>query len=124
MSNDRRYSTRRWQQLRAYVLERDGYVCRLRTSPRCRGYANTAHHVQPTSEAPDRYFDETNVIASCGACNFAHGATVKGSRSRETIARLEEIIWRQDAEIARLTAELAGYENGERERPRATPRIY
>jgi hypothetical protein len=76
------------------------------------------------AEKPDRYFDETDVIARCGACNFAHGATVKGSRSRETIARLEEIIWRQDAEIARLTAELAGYENGERERPRATPRIY
>jgi hypothetical protein len=101
------------------VLERDGYICRLRTSPRCRGYANTAHHVQPVSEAPHRFFDETNVIASCGACNFGHGATVKGSRSRETIARLEEIVWRQDAEIARLTERLA-----EAERPRATPRIY
>jgi 5-methylcytosine-specific restriction endonuclease McrA len=124
MSNDRRYSTRRWQQLRADVLERDGYVCRLRTSPRCRGYANTAHHVEPVSEAPDRFFDPSNVVAACGACNFGHGASVKGSRSRQTIARFEEVVWRQDAEIARLTERLARYENGERERLPATPKIY
>jgi 5-methylcytosine-specific restriction endonuclease McrA len=119
MSNDRRYSTRRWQELRAAVLERDGYACRLRTSPRCRGSATTAHHLVPTSEAPDRFFDPSNVVAACGACNYGHGATVKGSRSRQTIARLEEVIWRQDAEIARLTERLA-----EAERPRASPRIY
>ncbi len=49
---------------------------------------------------------------------------MKGSRSRQTIARLEEIVWRQDAEIARLTERLGRYENGERERLPATPRIY
>jgi hypothetical protein len=48
------------------------------------------------------------------------GATAKRSRDREPIARLEEIVWRQDAEIARLSAELAAHENG---KP-ATPRIY
>jgi 5-methylcytosine-specific restriction endonuclease McrA len=44
------YSTARWQRLRREVIARDGGQCMLRSSPRCSGIAETAHHLHPTSE--------------------------------------------------------------------------
>jgi 5-methylcytosine-specific restriction endonuclease McrA len=121
--SDRRYSTAAWQKLRRAVLERDGHVCQIQ-GPRCRGYATSVHHIVPSSQEPKLFWEPSNLAAACGRCNYGDGARVAAQNTRTRIARLEEVIWKQDAEIARLTERLAGYENGEPERPPATPRIY
>jgi hypothetical protein len=76
----------------------------------------------PSSQYPGLFWDPDNLQASCRPCND-HGAVVKAENrvNRQTIAYLEKMIEDQSAEISRLLAKLARYENGG---PRATPRIY
>jgi HNH endonuclease len=120
---DPRYNTAAWQRLGRAVLERDGHVCQIQ-GPRCAGYATSVHHLIPSSQAPELFWEPSNLAAACGRCNYGGGARVAAQNTRQKVAMLEEVIWRQDAEIARLTERLARYENGERERLPATPRIY
>jgi hypothetical protein len=106
MSRDPRYSTAAWQRLRRAVLERDGYACRIE-GPRCRGHATTAHHIVPSSQAPHLFWEPSKLAAACGRCNYGDGASIAAENTRQKIAMLEEVIWRQDAEIARLSERLA-----------------
>jgi len=64
------YRDPQWRVVRRAVLERDGRVCRLRSSKKCSGYATEAHHVNDVEDggAP---FAMTNLIAACKACNIA-----------------------------------------------------
>jgi class 3 adenylate cyclase len=62
--SDRRYSTARWQRLRRAVLAHYGYVCQLE-GPRCTGYATTVHHLVPSSQAPQLFWEPANLVASC-----------------------------------------------------------
>jgi hypothetical protein len=105
------------------VLERDGHVCRI-GGPRCRDHATSVHHIIPSSQAPELFWEPSNLAAACGRCNYGDRARIAAQNTRQRVAMLEEVIWRQDAEIARLTERLTGYESGERERLPATPRIY
>jgi hypothetical protein len=109
------YSTARWQKLRRAVIRRDGQ-CMLRTSPNCRGTAETAHHVVAVAVDPSRFFDPTNVIASCGPCNFSHGAALGAAKRRGRIERLEEVIRLQETHIAELVERIVELE-AERSRP-------
>jgi hypothetical protein len=55
-------------------------------------------------------WDETNLQAACGRCNFGDGARVKGENhrsSRERIAELEWIVQVQEARIEELAEALA-----------------
>ena len=54
------YGTARWQRLRAFVLERDGYRCWV-----CGGPATVADHVVPIRLDMSRAFDPSNVRAAC-----------------------------------------------------------
>jgi 5-methylcytosine-specific restriction endonuclease McrA len=63
------YSTARRQRLRRQILARDGYQCRI-GGPRCAGYAETAHHIIPSSQRPDLFFDPANLAAACKPCNY------------------------------------------------------
>jgi 5-methylcytosine-specific restriction endonuclease McrA len=60
------YQTKRWRDLRAFVLLRDGYRCQ-----QCGAYpANHAGHVVPfTNSADPRAWDTTNVQCQCATCN-------------------------------------------------------
>jgi 5-methylcytosine-specific restriction endonuclease McrA len=121
--SDRRYSTARWQRLRRIVLAHYGYACQLE-GPRCTGYATTVHHLVPSSQAPWLFWESTNLVAACRRCNYGDGSRVAAENTRRTIEDLRLLVERQQTEIDRLLAKLASYENGEAERPRATPRIY
>jgi 5-methylcytosine-specific restriction endonuclease McrA len=122
--SDRRYSTARWQRLRKAVLLRDGHQCMV-GSPRCRGYATTVHHIVPSSRQPELFWEPSNLVAACGACNYGGGARVQADNRRRRIAQLEHVIEQQAQQIAELLERLAYYESGGGlERQWAEPRIY
>ena len=107
--SDRRYSTARWQRLRKAVLAHYGHVCQIQ-GPRCTGYANTVHHIEPSSARPDLFWVSQNLIASCGACNYSGGSRVRADNERRRLEQLQEIIWEQEQRIAHLLERLAKYE--------------
>jgi HNH endonuclease len=116
--SDRRYSTARWQRLRKAVLAHYGYVCQVE-GPRCTGYATTVHHLVPSSQAPQLFWEPANLVAACRRCNYRDGSRVAAQNTRRTIEELRLLVEGQQAEIDRLLARL-----GEREQPRPAPRIY
>lgn len=63
-----------WQRIRLEVLERDGYECQLRLSPRCHGLAETVDHLLPKKLGGSD--DTENLVAACIVCNSAKGARV------------------------------------------------
>jgi 5-methylcytosine-specific restriction endonuclease McrA len=125
---DRRYRTAAWQRLRLRVLVRDGYSCQVR-GPRCRGHANTVHHVLPSSTHPELFWDPSNLQAACHSCNYGGGARIAAANrrtARAQIAALERIIEWQEARIDELAYALAAATNGaaaELDRKRARPAI-
>ena len=60
------YSSARWQELRARVLQRDGFSCWV-----CGGRATVADHRVPMSVDASRAFDESNLRGCCVSCNCA-----------------------------------------------------
>jgi hypothetical protein len=87
--------------------------------PRCTGYATTVDHIVPSSVRPDLFWEAeaSNLRAASRRCNYGGGGRVAAQNTRQRVAMLEEVIWRQDAEIARLSERLA-----EAERPRGSTR--
>jgi 5-methylcytosine-specific restriction endonuclease McrA len=122
--SDRRYSTAAWQRLRKAVLARDGCVCRLR-GPRCRGYASSVHHLVPSSQAPELFWEPSNLAAACEPCNYGGGARIAAEDTRRTIEDLRALVVEQLTEIAELAARLAHYEDGDgAPEKRPAPAIY
>jgi HNH endonuclease len=106
------------------VLAQYGHVCQIE-GPRCTGYATTVHHLIPSSQAPHLFWEPSNLVAACGACNYGGGARLQADNRRRRTAELEQFIIEQQQEIARLAERLAYYENdGGPERQRTEPRIY
>jgi 5-methylcytosine-specific restriction endonuclease McrA len=110
------YPIRRTPTARSGVPE---HFCPVR-GPRCTVRATTVHHIVPSSLAPERFFDPTNLQAACATCN-RHGALVQSENRnfRMAIANLERLVEEQRPEIERLTDELAAVD-----REPALPRIY
>jgi hypothetical protein len=123
--SDRRYSTARWQRLRKAVLARDGYVCMV-AGARCTGYASTVHHLVPSSQAPQLFWEPSNLVASCPRCNYGGGSRVAADNRRQQIAYLEQLVEEQQQQIDRLLEKVARYEeaNGGELAPDPTPAIY
>ena len=115
--SDRRYSTAAWQRLRLRVLARDGYWCQIQ-GPRCRGHANSVHHIIPSSQRPDLFWVVSNLEAACSSCNYGGGARIAAANRRE----LERTIEQQQATIAELTAALAAATNPASDSARKQPR--
>jgi hypothetical protein len=65
-------STRRWRKLRALVLQRDGYVCRLRLEG-CEGRGVEVHHVAGKAAGDNPAL----LLASCRSCNRKLGDPTK-----------------------------------------------
>ena len=121
--SDRRYSTARWQRLRRIVLAHYGHTCQV-NGPRCAGHATTVHHLVPSSQAPELFWEPSNLVASCARCNFSGGAAIAAANGRRTRARLEEIILEQEQRIVHLVERLARYEDAKgRPVKRPTPAI-
>ncbi len=70
-----RGSTRAWRRLRALVLARDGYLCRLRTEV-CTHRATCVHHTLGKAVTGD---DPRYLVAACKPCNLKIGDPNKGA---------------------------------------------
>jgi hypothetical protein len=70
-------STAQWRRMRRQVLERDGWLCRLR-GPGCTGGATEVHHLygrlRPGSPLGPADYDVTLLAAACRDCNRRAGA--------------------------------------------------
>lgn len=68
-------SDTRWRRFRRWVLERDGYRCRVGL-PGCTGQAplrgGHVDHIIPLTQGGAKY-DPENVRASCASCNLKRG---------------------------------------------------
>lgn len=60
-----------WAKTRRYVLQRDGYLCRLQY-PGCTGRASHVDHVTPRRFGGSDT-DLANLRASCPTCNMRRG---------------------------------------------------
>ena len=119
---DRRYGTAAWKRTRRVVLQRDGHTCQV-GAPGCTIRATTVHHILPSSQHPELFFQLDNLQAACRACN-SHGQLVRSDNraNRQTIAHLEAIVEQQQDEIDELRRQLE--QNAEpAPRCRLTPRI-
>jgi 5-methylcytosine-specific restriction protein A len=56
-----------WKKVRLMVLERDGWLCRVR-GPNCLGGATEVDHIVPVVVG-GAWHDPSNLRASCGPCN-------------------------------------------------------
>jgi hypothetical protein len=59
-------STRAWRRLRLWVLDRDGWRCRLRIAGVCTDVATCVHHTLGRAVTGD---DPAYLVASCDPCN-------------------------------------------------------
>lgn len=60
-----------WRKVRLEVLNRDGWLCRVRL-PGCRGRATDVHHLDDYAVS-GASFDADRLVASCGRCNKVLG---------------------------------------------------
>lgn len=67
----RRVNTREWRRVRARILARDGWVCRMVEG--CEERATTVDHVVPLSQGGS-LLDPSNLRAACAAHNASAGA--------------------------------------------------
>lgn len=61
-------STTAWRTIRAYVLARDKYLCRIGTAGVCTAVATCCDHIVP--KAMGGTDEETNLRAACEPCNL------------------------------------------------------
>jgi 5-methylcytosine-specific restriction endonuclease McrA len=119
--SDRRYSTSAWQRLRRQILIRDGGICQIQ-GPRCRGVANTVHHIYPSSSHPHLFWAVENLASACSSCNYGGGAQIAADNrragreqlrsSREQITYLERVVAVQQERLEELADEIARLRNG------------
>lgn len=62
-------STRAWRKVRAFVLDRDQGLCKLRL-PGCTTVAEHCHHTRPRALVGD---DPRYLLAACQHCNLSAG---------------------------------------------------
>lgn len=73
-------NTREWRKVRARVLARDGWVCRMVEG--CETRATTVDHVVPLSLG-GALLDPANLRAACAAHNASAGASLPRVPARE-----------------------------------------
>ena len=61
--NDPFYKTKRWENLRASILKRDGYICQESKRYGRIVQANTVHHIFPREDFPEYQWQPWNLIS-------------------------------------------------------------
>lgn len=80
----RRGSTRAWRRLRAFVLERDGWRCKvpLDDGLLCGQPANTVGHLDRLCDGGPLLAPSHRLRAECAKHNYSDGAQVTNERRR------------------------------------------
>jgi 5-methylcytosine-specific restriction protein A len=87
---DGRYRTPGWKQVRAFVLDRDRWVCQIRDKG-CTHGATEVDHIVAAVEG-GAFYDPANLRAACKRCNSTRGsrlATSRQARYKTTVASYE-----------------------------------
>lgn len=58
-----KYKTKKWRELRNYILIRDEFKCQFFARYGIYKRATLVHHLTPASDDPSRFFDASNLIA-------------------------------------------------------------
>jgi 5-methylcytosine-specific restriction endonuclease McrA len=80
-----------WRAVRLTILDRDGWLCRVRISPNCvvdlhaRPGVATVDHILPIALGGTH--DPSNLRACCKACNLLMGARLGRRRQAAALAR-------------------------------------
>lgn len=73
-------SSRRWRKLRAVILQRDGYTCKVPRNGRpCGAHATHVDHIVPRADGGDMW-DPSNLRAACAPCNLSRGTGATAKR--------------------------------------------
>lgn len=75
-----RNTSRQWQALRLWVLDRDRWVCQI-NGPTCTRHATVVDHVVPVADGGP-YVDPSNLRAACVTCNGQRSAVRTNDRRR------------------------------------------
>jgi len=76
----------RWRKFRLTILERDKWLCKIKSRV-CTIKAEHVHHIVPLSKGGDKY-DTDNCQSACRACNLhtgARGASAQPSPQPTTV---------------------------------------
>jgi 5-methylcytosine-specific restriction protein A len=78
-------STAEWKRVRPEILQRDRYLCQIRTPGICTRHATTVDHVIATSAGGAPY-ERSNLQSACAQCNRhkATGERVAARANRRT----------------------------------------
>ena len=66
---DKFYSSKQWQDLRAYVLARDNYLCQDCLKEHKITAARDVHHIEFLLNNWDKRLEDNNLIALCRECH-------------------------------------------------------
>ena len=72
MPGDPWLETATWRRVRVFVLNRDGWKCKI-GGPKCLGWANEVDHVISRADGGPM-FDPRNLRAACKPCNGGRAA--------------------------------------------------
>ena len=93
------YKSKRWQQKRAVILKRDGYLCQwAKRSGRTEG-ADTVHHIFPVEDYPQYALCDWNLISlSSASHNLMHDRNTR-ELTEEGMIMMRETAARQGIDI-------------------------
>jgi hypothetical protein len=60
--------TERYKEWREKIIARDGHQCKECLT----GVYLQVHHIKPSAERPDLYYDDDNAVTLCKDCHFKH----------------------------------------------------
>jgi 5-methylcytosine-specific restriction endonuclease McrA len=68
----------------------------------------------PSSQAPELFWEPSNLVAACPRCNYGDGARVAAENTRRTIEDLRALVIEQQEQIAEMAERLARSEHRKR----------
>jgi len=98
-----------------------GRLCEL-VPDRCRTRKSTCHHILPSSQVRQLFYDPSNLQAASRPCDYGGGAEVASNNreNRQLVEHHQRVIEQQQDEIEQLRRQL---EELERPSPHRTPAI-
>lgn len=95
-----------WPRVRLRVLERDGYLCRIRGA-KCTVTATQVDHIVPVSKG-GAWWDEANLRASCAKCNLSRVDHATSERWRQGKTKITLVVGPPGSDKARYVESLRG----------------
>lgn len=102
MNTDSFYLSTRWKRLRAQILRRDGYRCRISARYGVARPADTVHHIFPRDKYPQYEYEPWNLISVSRAAHMMLHDRNNNELTAEGQALLERTALEQNINIDEL----------------------